>query len=84
LYKVRLVLLSTQHWPNEQGWLWCDEVGLWLGVVEHQFPRATSLVKTPRFFHKEGQLVLTAKEAEACARRAAEAARLKALLARSK
>jgi Uma2 family endonuclease len=69
--------------PNQDGWLWLKEVDLWIGVVEHQFPRARGTLKTPRFFDQNGQLLPTAKEAEAQARRAAEAeiARLKALLA---
>jgi Uma2 family endonuclease len=80
--------LTSNHYqpikPNQDGWLWCEEIGLWLGVIEHNFPRAVSPVKTPRFFDKNGQLVLTRSEAEAQARRKAEAevARLQALLDR--
>ena len=68
--------------PNEQGWLWCNELGLWLGVAEHTFVEYTKPVKVLRFFDEQGQLVPTQAEAEAAARRAAEAeiARLKALL----
>jgi len=51
--------------PNENGWLWSEELGLWLGIVEHNFLRAPGLLKTPRFFDKSGQLLLTGKEAEA-------------------
>jgi len=62
-------LTGSKHYkpikPNENGWLWCDEIGLWLGVIEHDFPRAVSPVKTPRFFDKNGQLLLTRSEAEA-------------------
>lgn len=61
--------------PNQDGWLWCEELGLWLGVTEHDFPRAVGPVKTPRFFEKNGQLVLTRAEAEAQARHLAEEAR---------
>lgn len=76
--------------PNEQGWLWCSELGLWLGVVEHQFLKYDHPVKVLRFFDEAGQLIPTAEEAEAQARRAAEQrieaaeaeiARLRALLA---
>ena len=79
-------LTRSKHYqpikPNENGWLWCDEIGLWLGVIEHDFPRAVRPVKTPRFFDKEGQLVLTRLEVEAQARREAEAevARLRAII----
>jgi Uma2 family endonuclease len=51
--------------PNQDGFIWCDEVGLFLGVVEHDFSRARGTVKTPRFFDKDGHLLPTAKEAEA-------------------
>jgi Uma2 family endonuclease len=76
--------------PNEQGWLWSIELGLWLGVVEHKFVEQARPVKALRFFDEQGQLLLTQAEAaeqraeaEAEARRAAEQeiARLKALLA---
>lgn len=50
---------------NEPGWLWCNELGLWLGLGEYDFLDGAGLVKTPRFFDKEGQLLLTEKEAEA-------------------
>jgi Uma2 family endonuclease len=51
--------------PNKEGWLWCEEIGLWLGVIEHHFPRAISPVKTPRFFDQNGQLLPTRSENEA-------------------
>jgi Uma2 family endonuclease len=78
-------LVTNRYVPiqaNEHGWLWCNELGLWLGLGEYDFLDGAGLVKTPRFFDKAGQLVLTEKETEAEARRAAEAevARLKALL----
>ena len=68
--------------PNEAGWLWCSELGLWLGVVDHQFLKYPAPVKVLRFFSENGQLIPTVEEAEAEARRTAEAevARLKALL----
>jgi Uma2 family endonuclease len=68
--------------PNEQGWFWCEEVGLWLGVIDHEFPRARGVIKTPRFFHPDGQLVLTRQEVETQRAKVAEAeiARLQALL----
>ena len=75
--------------PNENNWLWSEEIGLWLGVVEHRFLNYSNFVKALRFFEPTGQLVPTREEAEAQraeteaqARRAAEAeiARLTALL----
>lgn len=84
--------------PNEQGWLWCSELDLWLGVVDQRFPKHPEPMKTPRFFDPQGRLLPTRAEAaaqraeaeaqraeaETQARRAAEAeiARLQALLAK--
>jgi Uma2 family endonuclease len=82
--------------PNERGWLWSEELGLWVGswTGKYQGDEATWL----RFYDAECRLVLTASEAEqqraeAEHRRAedehqraetavAELAQLKALLAR--
>ena len=61
--------------PDPQGWLWCEELGLWLGTVEHTFVKHTRPVKVLRFFDTEGQLILSEKEAASAARRTAEAAR---------
>lgn len=82
--------------PNEQGRLWCAELGLWLGVVPYHFLKHPEPLKILRFFDPQGRLVLTRDEAEAQradaadhraeteAQRAdaaeAEVARLKALL----
>jgi Uma2 family endonuclease len=74
--------------PNERGWLWCEQLGLWLGTWEGVFQnqRAT----WPRFYDPQGVLIPTAAEAaeaewqraEAERQRAeAELARLKAWLA---
>lgn len=79
--------------PNEQGWLWCNELGLWLGVIEHLFEDQTQPAKVLRFFDADGRLLPTRAEAESqraeAAERRAEAAeqeiaRLKALLAEQK
>ena len=82
--------------PNDKGWLWSEELGLWVGTWtgKYQGDEATWL----RFYDADGRLVLTAAEAEqrnaqserqraeATAAKlegvAAELARLKALLAR--
>jgi Uma2 family endonuclease len=84
--------------PNQKGQLWCDEMGLWLGVVSYQFFKDLETVKTPRFFDKNGQLIPTrdetermekdiqteqAEKAEQRAKKAeAEIAQLRALLAK--
>lgn len=68
---------------NEDDWLWCEELGLWLGEWEGEYlgVQATWL----RFFTPEGELVLTHKEAgrrrTAIERRHAEAERQRALAA---
>jgi Uma2 family endonuclease len=53
--------------PNEQGWLWSDELQLYLGIMGEQL----------RFFTPEGQLVPTPEEAEAEERQRANAAEAK-------
>jgi len=74
--------------PNERGWLWCEQLQLWVGTWRgvYQGYDATWL----RFYDRDGQLLLTAAEAaqrqaEAERHRAntalAELARLKARLA---
>lgn len=75
---------------NEKGWLWCEELSVWLGPWEgtvHNFKAVW-----PRFYDRQGRLVPTAaeeaeaaqKEAAAADKRASEAeaevARLKKLL----
>lgn len=54
--------------PNEQGWLWSDELQLYLGVVDEKL----------RFFTREGELVLTPEEAEAQEHQRAETERQRA------
>lgn len=54
--------------PNEQGWLWSDELQLYLGVVDEKL----------RFFTPEGELVLSWEEAEAQERQRAEEAEARA------
>jgi Uma2 family endonuclease len=60
--------------PNEQGWLWSDELQLYLGIVGEQL----------RFFTSEGQLVPTPEEAEAEERRRVEIERQRANAAEAK
>ena len=54
--------------PNEQGWLWSDELQLYLGILREQL----------RFFTTEGELVPTAEEAEALSSQRAEKAEARA------
>ena len=58
--------------PNEQGWLWCERLGMWLGTWEGTLQRETA--PWLRFYDGEG-LVLLPEEAE---RRRAEAERQRA------
>ncbi|MBM3239424.1 Uma2 family endonuclease [Candidatus Poribacteria bacterium] len=68
--------------PNERGWLWSEELQVWLGEWEGEYERVFSIWL--RFYTREGQLVPTGEEAQAAARREAEAevAFLRAELAR--
>ena len=54
--------------PNEQGWLWSDELQLYLGIMGEQL----------RFFTTEGELVPTPEEAEALSSQRAEKAEARA------
>ncbi|MDB9312415.1 Uma2 family endonuclease, partial [Spirulina sp. CS-785/01] len=46
----------------ERGWLWCETLGLWVGVWEGTIQRETA--PWLRFFDLEGNLVLLSAEAE--------------------
>ena len=46
---------------NEKGWLWCDELGLWLGLWNGEFQGKDG--KYLRFFDQAGQLSPTRAEA---------------------
>lgn len=48
--------------PNERGWLWSEELQLYLGILNEQL----------RFFTPDGQLVLTPEEGEEKERQRAE------------
>ena len=54
--------------PNEQGWLWSDELQLYLGILEEQL----------RFFTPEGELVFTSEEAELLSNQRAQQAEARA------
>lgn len=63
--------------PNEQGWLWSDELDAWLGKWHGEYLRVTATWL--RFYTAEGELILTGEEA---ARRQAETEREKTEAAR--
>ncbi len=67
--------------PNERGWMWSQQLNVWLGLWEGEFQRNTATWL--RFYTTDFQLVLTFAETEARRAEAAEAenARLRALLA---
>ncbi len=63
--------------PNERGWLWCEELGLWLGVCDSVY--CGKEAQYLRFFDAEGRLAPTLGEA---AQAEAEAAHAQAETAR--
>ena len=65
--------------PDERGWLWSEELGLWLGTWEGEYlgEDATWL----RFYDSEGRLVLLAAEGE---RGRAETERQRAMVERQR
>lgn len=46
--------------PNEQGWLWSQSLGFWLGTWERMIERETTVWL--RFYDSQGQLVLLPEE----------------------
>ncbi|GAB4383994.1 MAG: Uma2 family endonuclease [Elainellaceae cyanobacterium] len=76
--------------PNQQGWLWCETLGLWLGLWEGRIRRepATGTCHWLRLYDSQGNLVLLPEEIAEQERQRAEqersrserlAARLRAL-----
>jgi Uma2 family endonuclease len=47
---------------NDRGWLWCEELGLWLGTWEGDYRRQPAVWL--RFYTPQGELVLTEAESE--------------------
>jgi len=62
--------------PNEQGWLWCQRLDLWLGTWEGTIDRETAVWL--RFYDQAGNVVLLPEEA---AQQQAEAERQRAEVA---
>jgi Uma2 family endonuclease len=56
--------------PNERGWLWSEELQVWLGEWEGEYEREFSVWL--RFYSWEGKLTPTCEEAQAALRREAE------------
>jgi Uma2 family endonuclease len=65
--------------PNEQGWLWSESLGLWLGTWRGTIERETA--QWLRFYDAEGQLILLPEEA---AQQQAEAAQQQAEVAQQR
>jgi Uma2 family endonuclease len=65
--------------PNERGWLWSEQLELWLGTWHGPYLERTN--SYPRFFDADGNLVLIGREAE---HQQAEAARLRAEVERQR
>jgi hypothetical protein len=54
--------------PNDKGWMWCEELGLWLGTWRGEYEGRPGV--WPRFYDEAGKLVPTfAEAAERKARR---------------
>lgn len=62
--------------PNEQGWLWCETLGFWLGTWSGIIDRETAIWL--RFYEPSGNLILLPEEA---AQQAAQAAQQAAVAA---
>src|SRR5262249_15568999 len=48
---------------NDKGWLWVEELGLWLGIWRGKYQEYDQVWL--RFYDKQGRLVATGHEAEA-------------------
>jgi Uma2 family endonuclease len=75
---------GSQHYqpivPNEQGWLWCEPLGLWLGNWEGCIRRepSNSTCHWLRFYDASGQLVLLQDEIAQAAQQEVQAAQERA------
>jgi hypothetical protein len=45
---------------DERGWLWSNQLGLWLGKWKGSYQEVTGAY--PRFYDKEGNLILIGRE----------------------
>jgi len=62
--------------PNDKGWLWCAELGLWLGIWEGTYQDLPA--RWPRFYDAEGRLLPNSAEAADAERQRADAERQRA------
>lgn len=62
--------------PNDKGWLWSEQLGLWLGTWTGSYQGKQEVFV--RFFDKDGRTVATAEEQAALERKRAEAERQRA------
>jgi Uma2 family endonuclease len=64
--------------PNDRGWLWCETLGLWLGIWEGQIRREPPTGTCPwlRFYDRDGNLILLQDEVALIAQQQAEQERL--------
>jgi Uma2 family endonuclease len=62
--------------PNDKSWLWCEELGLWLGTWKGKYQEKQEVYL--RFFDADGNLVPSAEERAEIERRLAEAAKQRA------
>ena len=57
--------------PNEKGWLWCEQLGLWLGTWEGKYQEKQEVYL--RFFDKNGNVIPSANERSEIEQRRAHA-----------
>jgi Uma2 family endonuclease len=57
--------------PNEKGWLWCEQLGLWLGTWTGKFQGKENVYL--RFFDKDGNLIATEAERRVAAEKRSSA-----------
>ena len=51
--------------PDERGWLWSEQLGLWIGAGRYHDPRTQTPVRIPRFYNTQGQILPSKAEAQA-------------------
>ena len=56
--------------PNEQGWLWCEMLGLWLGTWTGKYQGRENVYL--RFFDKDGNLVASLEEGKEAEKKRAD------------
>ena len=50
---------------DERGWLWSEQLGLWIGAGRYHGPQAQIPVRIPRFYNAQGQMLPSKAEAQA-------------------